>query len=124
MTNERVVLLRCLQRSPFLALLNGREFVLDMAREHEFRRALLVEWNFWRHRSFGAWAEHRDLERLPGVRGRCLGRGRLVTAMGHAVRALLVLAGAVRVPVRGFHQLAECFGVAFSQQVAGFLPPE
>src|SRR6516225_2301602 len=124
MTNERVVLLRRLQWSPFLGLLNGREFVLDMAREYEFRGALLVERNFRRHRSFGAWAEHGDLERLPGVRGRCLGRGRLVAAMRHAVRALLVLAGAVGVPVRGFHQFVERLGVAFAQQVAGLLPAE
>src|SRR5262249_19129164 len=124
MTTERAVLLRRLQRSPFLGLLNGREFVLDMTREYEFRGALLVEGNFRRHRSFGAWAEHRDLERLQEVRGRCLGRRRLVAAMSHAVRALLVLAGPVGIPVCGLHQFVERPGVAFAQQVAGLLPAE
>src|SRR5262245_41164604 len=42
--------------------------------------------------------------------------------MGHAVRALLVLAGAVGIPIGGRHQFAECLGVAFTQQVAGLLP--
>src|SRR5262249_7420369 len=62
--------------------------------------------------------------RLPGVRHRRRGRGRLVAAVRHAIRALLVLAGAVGLPVRGLHQFAERLGIAFAQQVAGLLPPE
>src|SRR6185437_1322883 len=37
---------------------------------------------------------------------------------------LLVAAGAVGVAVSGVHQLLEGFGVAFAEQVAGFLPTE
>src|ERR671931_1157724 len=44
----RVRLLSRLQRSPLLRLSNGRELVLDMAREHEFGRALPLERNFRR----------------------------------------------------------------------------
>ena len=68
--------------------------------------------------------EHGDLERLPGLRDRRFCRGRLVAAMRHAVRAFLVLAGAVGIPVRGFHQFLKGLGVAFAQQVAGLLPAE
>src|SRR5262249_15775901 len=44
--------------------------------------------------------------------------------MRHAVRAFLVAAGAVGVPVGGFHQLREGLGVAFAEQIAGLLPAE
>src|SRR4029450_676951 len=58
------------------------------------------------------------------LRDRRLGGGRLVAAVGHAVRALLVLAGAVGVPVGGLHQLAKRLGIALAQQIAGLLPAE
>src|SRR3954468_103157 len=85
------MLLRCLQRldRPLLGLTNGREFVLDMTREDESCRPLLVERDLRRHRSCSARAEYGDLERLPRLRDRRLGGGRLVPAMRHAVRALL-----------------------------------
>ena len=51
-------------------------------------------------------------------------RGRLVAAMRHAVGALLVAAGAVGIPVGGFHQLGEGLGVALAEQIAGLLPAE
>src|SRR5215472_16880939 len=41
--------------------------------------------------------------------------------MRHAVGALLVLAGAIGIPVGGFHQYLERLGVAFAEQVAGLL---
>src|SRR5580704_19333107 len=44
--------------------------------------------------------------------------------MGHAVGALLVLAGAVGFPVRGVHQFPEGLGIAFAEQIAGLLPAE
>ena len=49
---------------------------------------------------------------------------RLEPAMDHAVRALLVAAGAVGVPVRRVHQLLEGLHVTFAEQVAGTLPAE
>ena len=53
-----------------------------------------------------------------------VGRGRLVAAMRHAVGALLVAAGAVGIPVGGFHQFRERLDVAFAEQVARLLPAE
>src|SRR5690348_15190000 len=44
--------------------------------------------------------------------------------MDHAVGALLIVAGAVLVPLGGLHQLPERLGVALAQQVAGPLPAE
>src|SRR5580704_17553207 len=49
---------------------------------------------------------------------------RLVAAMGHAVGTLLVLAGAVGVPIGGLHQLLERLGVTFAEQIARLLPAE
>src|SRR5450631_985484 len=51
-------------------------------------------------------------------------RGRLVAAMGPAVGALLVFAGAVEIPVGGFYQLLVGLGVALAEQVARLLPAE
>src|SRR5262249_23491317 len=51
-------------------------------------------------------------------------RGRFVAAMGHAVGAFFVLAGAIGVPVGGLHQLLEGLGVAFAEQIARLLPAE
>src|SRR5947209_16272235 len=42
--------------------------------------------------------------------------------MGHAVCAFFIAAGAVAVPIRGFHQFLEGLHVAFTEQVAGLLP--
>src|SRR5262249_55782016 len=49
---------------------------------------------------------------------------RLIAAMGHAVRALFVSAGAVGVPVGVVHQFTERPGIAFAEEVTGFLPTE
>src|SRR5271156_7233307 len=51
-------------------------------------------------------------------------RRRLVAAMRHAVGALFILAGAVGIPVGGFHQFGVGLGIAFAEQVAGLLPAE
>src|SRR3546814_11138315 len=51
-------------------------------------------------------------------------RGRLVAAMHHAVGALLVVAGAIAVPVRLFHEFLEAGSVSLAQQIAGSLPAE
>ena len=53
-----------------------------------------------------------------------LHRGRFEAAVHHAVGALFVIAGAVRVPVGFFHQLAKRSRVAFAEQIAGTLPAE
>src|SRR5258708_39674050 len=44
--------------------------------------------------------------------------------MRHAVGTLLVLAGAVGLPVGRLHQLLEGLGIAFAEQIAGLLPAE
>ena len=44
--------------------------------------------------------------------------------MDHAVGTLLVITGAVLVPVGRFHQFRKCLRIAFAQQVAGPLPAE
>src|SRR6266478_6152308 len=98
--------------------------MLDMAREYKLGRALPLERNFRRHWSRRARTEHGDLECGPGLRDRCLERGRLIAAMGHAVRAFFVAASPVRVPVRGVHQFTERLGITFAEQVTGFLPTE
>src|ERR1700694_4570966 len=53
-----------------------------------------------------------------------LHRGRLVTAVHHAIGALLVVAGTVRVPVGFLHQLAKAGRLAFTEQITGTLPTE
>src|SRR4029077_6362198 len=58
------------------------------------------------------------------MRDRRVGGGRLVAAMRHAVRALLVAAGAVQIPVGGLDQLLEGLRVAFAEQITGLLPAE
>src|SRR5260221_2643545 len=98
--------------------------MLDMAREYNLGGGLPLEGNSRRHWSRRARTEHGDLECGPGLRDRCLGRGRLIAAMGHAVRAFFVAASPVRVPVRGVHQFTERLGITFAEQVTGFLPTE
>src|SRR5690348_4441058 len=51
-------------------------------------------------------------------------RGRLVAAVHHAVRALLVVPRAVRVPVGALHQLAKRLRVTLAEQIARALPAE
>ena len=58
-----------------------------------------------------------------GVAHRILHRGRFVTAMHHAIGALLVVS-VPYVPVGFFHQLAKRTGVAFSEQITRTLPAE
>src|SRR5437773_9728496 len=50
--------------------------------------------------------------------------GRLVAAMGHAVGAFFIAAGAVGIPVGRLHRLLETRRIAFAEQVAGLLPSE
>ena len=64
---------------------------------------------------------HQSLDRM-GERIHC--RRRLIAAMGHAVGAFLIAAGAVAVPVGALHELLEGLGVAFAEQVARPLPAE
>ena len=87
-------------------------------------RAALIERDFGRHRSFGANALKRELETRERVAHRRVRRRRLVAAMRHAVGALLVAAGAVRIPVGRVHQFLERARIALAQQVARLLPAE
>src|SRR5229473_5166215 len=50
--------------------------------------------------------------------------GRLISAMGHAVRAFFVAAGAISVPVRRIHQFGKRAYITLAEQVAGLLPSE
>jgi len=100
------------------------EALLDLLGEQVLRRPLMLERNFRRHRALGAGPAQRDLDRREGRGEHRLRGGRLVAAMGHAVRAFFVGAGAVGIPIGGFHQLREGLGVALAQQVAGLLPAE
>src|SRR3546814_8907228 len=71
------------------------------------RRALLREVDLRRHLALGADTLQRHLQRLQRI-GHGVGDGRpLVAAVHHAVGALLVVAGAVAVPGRLFHQRLE-----------------
>ena len=51
-------------------------------------------------------------------------RRSLKATMNHAVGAFFVIADAVGVPVRFFHQLTEGFRIAFAQKITGALPAE
>src|SRR2546427_9983975 len=51
------------------------------------------------------------------------GRG-FVTAVHHAIGALLVIARSIRVPVGLFHQFAKALRIAFTEKIAGSLPAE
>src|SRR5712671_6488962 len=51
-------------------------------------------------------------------------RRRLVAAMHHAIGALLVIAGAVAIPIGVVHEFAEALGVALAEEIAGALPAE
>src|SRR5438270_13148270 len=55
---------------------------------------------------------------------RILDGGRFITAVHHAIGALLIVAGPVGVPIGFFHQRAKTLRVAFAQQVARTLPAE
>src|SRR3546814_47237 len=101
-----------------------REEALHVPVEHELGRALLVERDLRRHRTFGADPPENCLEGPQRSSYRIGYRGRLVAAMHHAVGALLVVAGAVAVPVRLFHEFLEAGSVSLAQQIAGSLPAE
>src|SRR5688572_29284431 len=55
---------------------------------------------------------------------RVLHGGGFVAAVHHAIGAFLVISRAVGIPVGLLHQLAERFGVAFPEEIAGPLPAE
>src|SRR5262249_28679954 len=59
-----------------------------------------------------------------GMGDRVLDGGCLISAVNHAIGAFRVVSGAVGIPVRLLHQLAEGLGIAFAEQVAGALPTE
>src|SRR5437764_178293 len=65
-----------------------------------------------------------DHGRFQRVVHRIDNRGRLITAVHHALGAFLVIAGAVGIPVRLFHQLLEALRIALTEEVAGTLPAE
>ena len=52
------------------------------------------------------------------------GGGTFEATMHHAVGAFLILADAVLLPLRAFHELGEGLGVAFAQVLARVLPAE
>ena len=111
--------------SSVLRLTDFLELVLDVPREHEFGRPLLVE------RDLRAPSRLRCARRAaprPAPSADCSIASVTAVAskprMHHAVGALLVIADAVGVPVGVFHQLLEGLGVAFAEQVAGPLPAE
>src|SRR6476659_10073132 len=90
----------------------------------EPRGPLSGEWNLRRHRSVGTNAAEAKRQRLERMTNGVLNRRCLVTAVDHAVRALFVVARAVGIPVRFFHQLTKRPRIAFAQQIAGALPAE
>src|SRR6185312_16210701 len=106
------------------AAMNALQRILHMAREDVFGGPLAVERDLRRHRTFGARAAQAGHDRLQRMMHGIDDGGRLVAAMHHAVGALLVIAGAVAVPIGLLHQLAEALGIAFAEQVAGALPAE
>src|SRR5581483_2606868 len=105
-------------------VLQSRHRLLDMAREHVFGRPLPLERDLFRHGAVGADARERHAERLQGPLHCIHDGGRLVAAVHHAVRAFLVVAGTVGVPIRLGHQLMEALGVTLAQEIAGPLPAE
>src|SRR3974390_2925529 len=84
----------------------------------------MIQWNLRRHVTVSAHATQTDLQRPERVTHRVPDSRCLVTAVHHAVGALLVVAGPVGIPVGFIHQLAKAAGVAFPQQVARSLPAE
>src|SRR6266404_4085833 len=95
-----------------------------MARKDVFRGPLPIERNLGGHVAFGADAAKRDLCELQRITDGVHYRSRLVTAVHHAVGALLVIPGAVGVPIGIFHKLLEGLRIALSEKIAGPLPAE
>ena len=111
------------RRRPGLARKSGQHR-LDMAREHVLGGPLTLERNFRRHRTFGPHAADRRPNSLERIADRRVGGRRLVAAMGHAIGAFFIAAGAIAVPVGRLHQFLEDADVALAQEVAGLLPTE
>src|SRR5215469_17559949 len=101
-----------------------RHRLLDMVREHVLRRALAPEIDLRRHLAVGLDAAQRNRGGFPRALHGIDDGARLVTAMHHAVGAFLVIARAVGIPIRLFHQLLEAVGVPLAEQVARPLPAE
>src|SRR5437016_13719411 len=95
-----------------------------MTRKDVLRGALPIERDLGSHIAFGAYAAKRNLGGLQRITNGVHHRGRLVAAVHHAVGALLVIPGAVSVPVGIFHKLLEGPRIALAEQIAGPLPPE
>ncbi len=97
---------------------------LDVAREHVLGRALAVERNFRRHRTLGANPAQGNLQGFHRMGDRVLNGGGFITAVDHAIGAFRIVSGAVGIPIRFLHQLAEGLGITLAEQIAGALPPE
>src|ERR1700739_2834888 len=95
-----------------------------MTRKDVLRWPLPIERDLGGHIAFGADAPKRDPRGLQRITNGVHYRGCLVTAVHHAVGALLVIPGAVSVPVGVFHPLLEGLRIAFAEQIAGPLPAE
>src|SRR6266446_8105822 len=95
-----------------------------MTRKDVVRGPLPIEGNLGGYVAFSADAAESDLCRLQRITDGVHYRGRLVAAVHHAVGALLVIPGAVSVPVGIFHKLLEGLRIALAEQIAGPLPPE
>src|ERR1700746_990002 len=95
-----------------------------MAREDVLRGPLPIERDLGSHIAFGADAAKRDLGGLQRITDGVHYRGRLVAAVHHAIGALLVIPGAVSVPVGIFHEFLEGLRVALAEQITGPLPAE
>src|SRR5512134_3227773 len=98
--------------------------MLDQPFEDVLGRALGLQRNLRRHRSTGPRTSQRDLERFEGPPHGIGHGGGLIAAVHHAVGALLVVARAVAIPVRRFHQIAERRGIALAEEVTRPLPAE
>ena len=85
---------------------------------------LVLEGDVGDHVAFGSGLSDGRPERFQGMSDGVVDGGRLVAAMGHAVGAFFIIAGAVFVPVRGFHQFLEGRGETLAQEIAGALPAE
>src|SRR5215475_4544830 len=95
-----------------------------MPREDEVRRPLPVERDLGCHLALGAESAERHPCRLQWMLDRVHDRRRLIPTMHHTIGTLLVIAGAVGVPVGFLHQLLERLRVALAEQIAGALPAE
>src|ERR1700694_2767288 len=111
-------------RGPGLMFPNLAQLELHVAREHVLGRALALERNFRRHWTLGAYPTQGNLQGFHRMGDRVLNGGGFVTAMNHAIGAFRIISGAVGIPIRFLHQLAEGLGIALAEQIAGALPTE